>query len=204
MSLLYDDELNVEFTFNHQNTGLGGYNVSIDGNVISGSPFAYLNPGPNHFTTSLAADGQAHDLLIQDVDDPNCQLDTIFTMPSCDDPCLGFEALFVEDIDHQSLEVQFFCQSPGVTAWNWNFGDGQTGNIQNPVNTYSEEGTYEVCVDIENADGCTAAVCDSITVGIDLCQAIFDYENDGLTVSFSDLSGKSRSMALGLWRCEYQ
>jgi PKD repeat protein len=44
-----------------------------------------------------------------------------------------------------SMAVAFTDTSgPGVTGWQWNFGDGQTSSGQNPVHTYTAPGDYTV------------------------------------------------------------
>lgn len=45
----------------------------------------------------------------------------------------------------------------GAVQWAWNFGDGNTSILQNPTNTYTNEGLYPVKLIACNADGC----CDS-------------------------------------------
>ncbi|HQJ88967.1 MAG TPA: PKD domain-containing protein, partial [Methanoregulaceae archaeon] len=43
------------------------------------------------------------------------------------------------------LTVQFMDQSTGfANAWRWNFGDNTSSTEQNPVHTFTEEGTYDV------------------------------------------------------------
>jgi PKD repeat protein len=43
------------------------------------------------------------------------------------------------------LTVRFSDRSTGpATAWNWSFGDGQTGTARNPTHTYAQPGTYTV------------------------------------------------------------
>lgn len=44
------------------------------------------------------------------------------------------------------LTVQFTDQSAGDEAhsWNWDFGDGSSSTLQNPVHTYTSPGTYSV------------------------------------------------------------
>lgn len=51
-------------------------------------------------------------------------------------------------------EVQFTDLSAGVpVSWKWNFGDGETSTLQNPVHKYSATGTYTVKLLVENLAG---------------------------------------------------
>lgn len=45
-----------------------------------------------------------------------------------------------------------------VSVWNWNFGNGDTSNIQNPTSLYSEYGNYNVSLSTTNVLGCTATI----------------------------------------------
>ena len=49
------------------------------------------------------------------------------------------------------------------TAWYWTFGDGQSSNQTNPVHTYREAGTYEVCLVVQSANGADT-LCREITI----------------------------------------
>lgn len=55
------------------------------------------------------------------------------------------------------LSVKFTDLSENVSAWfsewNWDFGDGITSTVQNPIHTYSEAGTYIVNLTISNEEG---------------------------------------------------
>jgi PKD repeat protein len=56
------------------------------------------------------------------------------------------------------LAVQFTDRSttaPGnaITAWLWNFGDGQTNTVQNPIHVYSAAGLYQVTLTVTDASG---------------------------------------------------
>jgi plastocyanin/PKD repeat protein len=196
---LDDDILNVEFTFMSVNTGLTGYSVSIDATPIPENPLFYSGTGTNSFTTAVAADGQQHQVLIQDNDNPDCQLETTFQMPDSEDPCFGFEALYALEINHTSLEVQFFNQTSGASEWLWTFGDGNASTMENPFYTYTEAGNYQVCLTVQNAEGCSDEICEIVEVGAYLCQADFEYENDGLTVQFSDLSMTTDTINTWTW-----
>jgi gliding motility-associated-like protein len=55
--------------------------------------------------------------------------------------------------------VQFTdLSSPGAgttnTAWEWNFGDGATSNLQNPSHTYTNSGNFSVTLRVTNDKGC--------------------------------------------------
>jgi len=52
------------------------------------------------------------------------------------------------------LAVQFTDQSTGnVTAWLWDFGDGNTSAVKNPIHTYAAVGNYTVTLNVSNAYG---------------------------------------------------
>ncbi len=51
-----------------------------------------------------------------------------------------------------------------IVSWEWDFGDGNTSNDQNPSHTYSSVGAYLVCLTIIDDKGCTSHVCHQIVV----------------------------------------
>ncbi|HVP97032.1 PKD domain-containing protein [Methanoregula sp.] len=63
------------------------------------------------------------------------------------------------------LAVQFTDTSTDQpTSWSWNFGDGSTSTLQNPVHTYSGAGVYEVNFSATNGfNGWITAPSQSIT-----------------------------------------
>ncbi|WP_292349949.1 PKD domain-containing protein [Methanoregula sp. PtaU1.Bin006] len=47
--------------------------------------------------------------------------------------------------------VQFYDRSTGFpTSWSWDFGDGETANVKNPVHTYTAAGNYTVTLTVTN------------------------------------------------------
>nr|WP_319537571.1 PKD domain-containing protein [uncultured Methanospirillum sp.] len=55
------------------------------------------------------------------------------------------------------LQVQFTDLSSGdPTAWKWEFGDGDTDSVQNPVHIYTKPGTYPVSLSISK-EGSTSS-----------------------------------------------
>jgi gliding motility-associated-like protein len=62
--------------------------------------------------------------------------------------------------------VTFTDQSTSnITQWNWNFGNSQVSNAQNPYQFYSTGGTYTVSLIVENASGCFDTIIQPVTVG---------------------------------------
>lgn len=54
--------------------------------------------------------------------------------------------------------VNFQNNSIGAVSWQWNFGDGNSSNLQNPSHTYTSAGNYTVTLTVTNASGCTANI----------------------------------------------
>ncbi len=79
-----------------------------------------------------------------------------------------------------------------ITSWNWSFGDGNTANIQNPVNQYTKPGEYEVMLIVTNSFGCvdTSQALVSIYEGIEIPNVFSpngDNKNDFFTIPTSGI-----------------
>jgi len=61
------------------------------------------------------------------------------------------------------LEVTFTNRSIGAVTHHWDFGDGTTSNLVNPVHSFPATGTYNVILTVTN-DGCSHALPRFITV----------------------------------------
>jgi len=98
--------------------------------------------------------------------------------------------LYVDDIT---------ATGPGaVTAWNWDFGDGNTSMVQNPVHEYVAAGTYTVNLTATDASGSnTATQADLIAVSPGVSAPVAGFASDvisgtaPLTVTFTDQSSNT-------------
>ena len=63
------------------------------------------------------------------------------------------------------LTVSFTNTSAGnITSYSWNFGDGNTSTVVNPVHVFTADGTYTIILHIETTEGCTADYAQVITI----------------------------------------
>jgi len=70
-------------------------------------------------------------------------------------------------IPHHYFIISNASGTPPLT-YLWNWGDGTYDNIVYPSHTYSTAGTYNICLTITDANGCTSAFCDSSLLQKDL------------------------------------
>ena len=74
-----------------------------------------------------------------------------------------------------------------ILNWNWDFGDGNFSNYQNPTHTYDYNGQYEVCLEITDYNGCKDKKCKFINVFKNhhiYIPNIFTANNDGINDIF--------------------
>ncbi len=57
-----------------------------------------------------------------------------------------------------------FAGAPVATTYAWDFGDGNTDNVQVPTHTYTATSTYTVCLDVTYANSCQNQYCDNIAI----------------------------------------
>lgn len=75
--------------------------------------------------------------------------------PICLTPTIPPTANFVTDNSNTCFGIVHFTDSSKglVQSWRWNFGDGDTSDLQNPTHTYSSEGVYSVTLIVMNTLG---------------------------------------------------
>ena len=125
-------------------------------------------------------------------------------------PAGNCHALYsVHQADPDILTFDFTDQSTSdgtIGSWLWDFGDGNTSTEQNPSHTYSEPGTYHVCLTITDDDeGCSSHFCHALIVhhpveGV--CHASFRaHQNDPeqQIISFTDHSTSDGNITSWFW-----
>jgi PKD repeat protein len=101
---------------------------------------------------------------------------------SCNPAPVNCEAAFF--FTNGNMPANFIFNSSnahGVSATDtiirrrWRFGDGDTlgGNVINTTHSYTQPGTYQVCLTIWTASGCENTVCKTVALTSTGCDAIF-------------------------------
>ena len=70
-------------------------------------------------------------------------------------------------IDDQGGGVFTFADQStnNPTSWQWDFGDGTSSTVQNPSHTYTENGTFDVCLTVTNPAG-SNTTCQTVDVTV--------------------------------------
>jgi len=91
------------------------------------------------------------------------------TYSSCNDSISQTITVHPRPVADFSAPVTSRCEPPltvnfqdlsggGATSWQWDFGDGNTSNLQNPAHTYTSYGSFTVTLIAANAFGCTDTI----------------------------------------------
>jgi gliding motility-associated-like protein len=93
--------------------------------------------------------------------------------------------------------------SGSIVSWNWDFGDGNVSQLQDPVHTYSSWGSYTVTQIVTSNNGCTDTVTRSFNV-YPLPQANFSYNFScvGEPIQFTDMSFTNMGNIIG-WNWDF-
>ena len=62
------------------------------------------------------------------------------------------KATFTQTVDQANAQVSFINLSTSAVSYEWDFGDGTTSTLINPVKTYDAGGTYTVELTVRNGD----------------------------------------------------
>jgi len=115
--------------------------------------------------THLYPDTGSYQVILHAVDINGCanQNDTAYVQKVNPAPKLDFSW----DIDPAAVtdNLQFTASGQGnVTSWHWDFGDGDTANIQNPTHRYSATGQYPVTLSIVVDGLCTNSLTKTVSI----------------------------------------
>ena len=131
--------------------------ISTEGNTL------YLHTIHNPNAAGVACDVQQHDFDLPKRNDrgipnlPNFRLKAL-----AGSPCDTLRPIAAFDYDSTGVYQFTDASERTPTEWFWTFGDGSFSDLQNPIYSYAESGTYEVCLTVSNEAG-SDTVCQMLT-----------------------------------------
>lgn len=129
----------------------GDGNTSVKTNA---DPFSYTHQ-PGTYTVKLSVENQAGCLslpftkTVQVLADPIVQFKN--STPLCEKQLIQFED------QSSSTDGQ-------ITAWRWDFGDGQSATVQNPSHIFTQVGEYDVKLTLTTQYGCEQSLVKKIKI----------------------------------------
>ena len=165
------NELEVSFTdFSSSGTTEWVWNFG-DGTLSTEQNPTHIFDAPGTYQVCLSIDGVCGS-------GQACEMISV----SCSAP----DASFLSFADE--LSVDFSDNSTSTpTNWEWDFGDGQTANGQNPTHIYDVPGNYTVCMIASNICGIDT-ICRDISLSCTAPVADFFIMGSGLAYTFDDAS----------------
>lgn len=111
----------------------------------------------------------------------NCTSDTA----SC---AVSLSASPFAQFSTESLENHYYSitnlSTGGATQWIWDFGDGETSNVENPSNVYFECGKQKICLTASN-NNCIDTTCSEFDVNeLAIIPNVFSPDGDGINDVF--------------------
>ncbi len=79
---------------------------------------------------------------------------------------LGNYALAMNPAESYSVNFKYLYNKT-ASSWYWDFGDGTTSSLNNASHTYTQSGTYNVCLRITGTGGCVSTICNLQKIGPD-------------------------------------
>lgn len=131
--------------------------------IASGSITSYVwsfDSGNNTSTqqnpTFTYLQSGTYDVSITAVSDNGCSNTLNFSVTVNPNPLANFDVASVcLGLPAQFNDASTAGSNTAITNWQWNFGDaGATDSIQNPTYTYNNTGSYNITLQVADANGC--------------------------------------------------
>lgn len=176
-----------------QNSNVANWNW----NFGNGQTSTYQNPSVNYTT----AGSYPVTLVItsaQGCVDSTTLMINVYPLPvaefTADDICLGGGIAFYN---------QSSVTGGGTFNLQWSFGDGDSSDLENPVHTYTNSGTYNVNLTVTTNSGCIDVTTQQVTVNAPP-QARFNANNscEKEITTFNDLSTAPQGIIVS-WRWDF-
>ena len=130
-----------------------------DTSMLSNPSHTYEIPGTYDVTLVVSGGGICNDTL---------ELTSAVTVLQT--PVADFTSDYFNVVDPDG-QIQFTNLSTGATTYDWDFGDGQTSTLTDPINNYSDNGEFDVTLIAYSGAGCSDTI--TQTVEVELFKGLF-------------------------------
>ncbi|GEM_PF-1679956 len=118
-------------------------------------------------------------------------------------PQASFEILTQQPLPNGGIRVVFHDTSTSIdpiVSWEWDFGDGDTSTLQNPIHDYLKQGTFRATLKVKDSKGAfgTSSIGMFDKPKADFTAALVSCA-DPLTVAFTDQSTSFDSLISWKW-----
>jgi PKD repeat protein len=83
--------------------------------------------------------------------------------------CSAYFTYYPDSLNQQTIQfidMSYTSNQTPPSTWLWEFGDGTSSALQNPLHTYADSGYYMVCLTIADSMGmCTSNYCEEVFTG---------------------------------------
>jgi gliding motility-associated-like protein len=181
---------NVDARFTTPSVGCAPYNAAFNNTSLAGQQFFWdFGDGSTSTATNpthLYATPGTYTVTLIAVDNATCNVrdTTTQTITVSGSPTAAFT--YTPNPTEPNTAVSFHNGSTGGVSYKWLFGDGDsvlTTDPDTPVpHLYNRTGTYNACLIVYNAAGCSDTTCQSISVTVNATAAVpnaFSPNGDG-------------------------
>lgn len=120
-------------------------------------------------------------------------VDTVNVIPGLGVPAANF--YFTNNCNGSPIQFvdSTILTGSSLSNWDWDFGDGNIANTQNPTHQYVANGTYDVTLIVTTLAGCTDTIIRQLTINTNIPFAQFTAPAvcEGVAMSFTDISSGS-------------
>ncbi|WNJ20360.1 PKD domain-containing protein [Pontibacter sp. G13] len=137
-------------------------------------------------------------------DDRGCADTTFQSVTSLELPVADFSGTPRVGCSPQDVSFTDLTTGPNnLVQWTWDFGDGNTSNVQHPVHTYASDGPYLVRLRVEDLAGCRDTVFKTNYIRLSRPAPSFTVDDDevcpGTPIHFTDTSVPDTTLTNWAW-----